>query len=105
MSAQTCGWDITPYPPAVDGRQPDARHIEVKGRVRGASTVTATRNEMIYALNQAEKFVLAIVLIDEEDTVDGPYYLRNPFDQEPGWGVASVNYELQALIDRGNRVQ
>ena len=105
VSAQKCGWDITSYPPAVDGRQPDARHIEVKGRVRGADTVTVTRNEMIYALNQAEKFVLAIVLIDEEDTVDGPYYLRNPFDQEPGWGVASVNYELQALIDRGDRVQ
>ena len=36
VSAQKCGWDITSYPPAVDGKQPEARHIEVKGRVKGA---------------------------------------------------------------------
>ena len=42
---------------------------------------------MLYAFNQADKFVLAIVLVGESDTVDGPHYLRNPFDREPGWGV------------------
>jgi superfamily II DNA or RNA helicase len=101
VSAQKCGWDITSYPPAVDGRQPDARHIEVKGRVRGASTVTVTRNEILYALNQADKFLLAIALVGDDDTVDGPHYLRNPFDAEPGWGVASVNYDLRALLAKG----
>ena len=101
VSAQKCGWDITAYPPAADGRQPDARHIEVKGRVKGASTVTVTRNEILYALNQADKFLLAIALVGEDDTVDGPYYLRNPFDAEPGWGVASVNYDLQSLLAKG----
>ena len=80
VSAQKCGWDITSYPPAVDGKQPDARHIEVKGRVTGAGTVTITRNEMLYALNQADKFLLAIVLVGEDDAVDGPHYLRNPFE-------------------------
>jgi len=104
VSAQKCGWDITSYPPAVDGKQPDARHIEVKGRVQGSGTVTITRNEMLYALNQAEKFVLAIVLVGEGDSVEGPYFLRNPFEQEPGWGVASVNFDLQALLARGERV-
>ena len=103
VSAQKCGWDITSYPPPVDGKQPDALHIEVKGRVRGAGTVTITRNEILYALNQAEKFVLAIVLVGEDDTVEGPYYLRNPFEQEPGWGVASVNFDLNALIQRGHK--
>jgi hypothetical protein len=38
--------------------------IEVKGRIKGASTITVTRNEMLYALNQAEKFVLVIVQVD-----------------------------------------
>jgi len=100
VSAQKCGWDITSYPPAVDGKQPDARHIEVKGRAKGADTVTVTRNEMLYALNQSEKFRLAIVLVGEGDALEGPFYLRNPFDTEPGWGVSSVNYELQPLLDR-----
>ena len=104
VSAQKCGWDITSYPPTVDGKQPDTRHIEVKGRVQGASTVTISRNEILYALNQADKFLLAIVLVGDDDAVDGPYYLRNPFDAEPGWGVASVNYDLNALLAKGTLV-
>jgi len=98
VSAQKCGWDITSYPPAIDGKQPESRHIEVKGRIKGATTITVTRNEMLYALNQAEKFVLAIVQIDENEQIDGPYYLRSPFDAEPGWGVSSINYNIQDLL-------
>lgn len=101
VSRQKCGWDITSYPPEVDGRQPDALHIEVKGRVHGAGTITVTRNEMLYALNQADKFILAIVLVGENDVVDGPHYLRNPFESEPAWGVSSVNYDLRALLEKG----
>lgn len=100
VSAAKCGWDLTSYPPAVGGLQPEPRHIEVKGRVKGASTVTLTRNEMLYAFNQGDKFVLAIVLVDEGDTVEGPHYIRNPFDREPGWGVASINYDLSNLLAR-----
>jgi hypothetical protein len=100
VSSLKCGWDLTSYPSAADGKQPDARHIEVKGRVAGASTVTITRNEMLYALNQADKFLLAIVLVDEDDKVDGLHYLRNPFESEPGWGVSSVNYDLKALLEK-----
>ena len=100
VSAAKCGWDLTSYPPAIDGKQPDPRHIEVKGRVKGASTITVTRNEMLYAFNQGDKFVLAIALVDEGDAVDGPHYIRNPFDREPGWGVASINYNLGDLLAR-----
>ena len=64
VSADKCGWDLTSYPPAVNGKSPEPRHIEVKGRVKGASTVTVTRNEILYAFNQGEKFVMAIVLVD-----------------------------------------
>jgi hypothetical protein len=102
VSAQKCGWDITSYPPAADGKQPEARHIEVKGRVKGAATVIITRNEMLYALNQSDKFLLGIVLVGESNTVEGPFYVRNPFDTEPGWGVSSVNYELKALLEKAH---
>lgn len=100
VSAQKCGWDLTSYPPSVKDHQPQARHIEVKGRIKGAGTITITRNEMLYALNQADKFLMAIVLVGENDTVEGPYYLKNPFDAEPGWGVSSVNYNLSDLLKR-----
>ena len=43
---------------------------------------------------------MAIVLVGEGDAVEGPHYLRNPFDREPGWGVASINYSLTDLLIR-----
>jgi hypothetical protein len=104
VSALKCGWDLTSYPPPVEGKQVDARHIEVKGRIQGAGTVTITRNEMLYALNQTDKFLLAIVLVGGNDALDGPYYLSNPFDAEPGWGVSSVNYDLKSLLQKGELV-
>ena len=53
---------------------------------------------MLYAFNQGDKFILAIALVDEGDVVDGPHYVRNPFDREPGWGIASINYNLGDLL-------
>lgn len=100
VSADKCGWDLTSHPPVLNHKQPEPRHIEVKGRVKGAATITVTRNEMLYAFNQGEKFILAIVLINEDDTYEGPYYVRRPFDREPAWGVSSTNYEIQSLLSR-----
>jgi superfamily II DNA or RNA helicase len=102
VSAQKCGWDLTSYPAAIEGKQPEVRHIEVKGRVQGADTVTITRNEMLYGLNQADKFLLAIVLVGETE-VNGPHYLKNFFESEPGWGVASINFEMKALLARAEQ--
>ena len=101
VSFLKCGWDLTSYPPAVDGRQPDARHIEVKGRVNGANTITITRNEILYALNQSDKFVLAIVIVNDE-TFEGPYFIRSPFKTEPEFGVSSMNYDLQELLSKAS---
>ena len=100
VSADKCGWDLTSHPLAIDTQQPEPRHIEVKGRVKGAATITVTRNEMLYAFNQGDKFVLAIVLVNEDDSHEGPYYIRRPFDHEPGWGVSSINYRISDLLSR-----
>lgn len=97
VSAEKCGWDITSVPPAKDGRVATARHIEVKGRAKGQSTITITRNEILYGLNQADKFILAIVLVDGE-LYEGPHYVRNPFTQEPDWGVSSQNWDIDQLL-------
>ena len=99
VSAEKCGWDLTSFPPAVDGKVADSRHIEVKGRAKGQSTITVTRNEVLYGLNQADKFVLAVVLV-EGSQVDGPHYIKNPFTQEPDWAVASINLDLAQLLAR-----
>jgi hypothetical protein len=98
VSGQKCGWDLTSFPPAQDGNNPIPRHIEVKGRIKGASHVTVTRNEMLYALNQAEKFVLAIVLADENGASEGPHYVRGLIRNEPEWGESSRNFEITKLL-------
>jgi len=97
VSADKCGWDITARPPVQDGKMPADRHIEVKGRAKGAETVTLSRNEILYGLNQAEKFILAIVLVDG-DNYEGPFYIRKPFQREPDFGIASSNYNLGELL-------
>ena len=105
VSAQKCGWDITARPPiGADGSLKDDRHIEVKGRIKGATTVTVTKNEIFSSYNQGEKFILAIVLVDG-DTTDGPHYIRHPFKSEPEFGVASVNYDLKDLLERSSSPQ
>ena len=97
VSAPKCGWDVTSLPKAIDGKLPPSRHIEVKGRTKGSSTVTVTRNEILYGLNQQDKFILAIVLVDG-DQFEGPFYVTKPFTQEPDWAVASINLDLGQLL-------
>ena len=99
VSADQCGWDLSSYPPAANGVQLDARHIEVKGRVKGATTITVTRNEILYAVNQGDKFLLAIVFVNPDDSTEGPFCLRNPFQREPDWGAAAVVYNINSLIE------
>ena len=99
VSAQKCGWDVTSLPKAIDGKLPPSRHIEVKGRAKGSSTVTVTRNEILYGLNQQDKFILAIVLVDGHQH-EGPFYVVKPFTQEPDWAVTSINLDLDALLAR-----
>jgi SNF2 family DNA or RNA helicase len=98
VSKDKCGWDLTSHPPAIDHKQPDPRHIEVKGRAKGATTITVTHNEILYAINQGNKFVLAIVFVNEDDSAEGPYYIRRPFDREPDWHVSSMNCNVSDLM-------
>lgn len=103
VSAHKCGWDLSSYPPPVGTTQPDPKHIEVKGRAKGADTITVTRNEILYAFNQGNKFVLAIVFVNPDDSTEGPYYLANPFQREPDWGAASVTYDVKKLLTQSRR--
>ncbi|MCZ4806714.1 helicase-related protein [Legionella pneumophila] len=100
VGAEKCGWDVTSRPPTnADGSIRPDRHIEVKGRAKGQNTITVSRNEIIYGLNQADKFMLAIVIVNGEE-FEGPFYVRTPFSTEPEFGVASINYELSDLLSK-----
>jgi superfamily II DNA or RNA helicase len=72
------------------------RFLEVKGRVRGAKTVTITKNEILTGFNKPEQFILALVILDanQEDV----RYARTPFEKEPDFRATSVNYDLDKLL-------
>ncbi len=72
------------------------RFIEVKGRTKGATTVTVTKNEILVALNTPEEYILAIVEIDGESTATK--YMKKPFKREPDFGATSVNYDIKDLL-------
>ena len=105
VSASECGWDLSACPPIADGKQVDVRHIEIKGRAKGADTVTITRNEMLYALNQSDKFILAIVQINDDESVHSVHYIKKPFNVEPPWGTSSINFVLDELLERGEQIR
>ncbi len=75
------------------------RFIEVKGRVTGAQTLTVTRNETLYSFHEPEQFILAIVEF-MGDVTHRVHYVRRPFQREPDFGAASVNYYFADLLQR-----
>jgi superfamily II DNA or RNA helicase len=75
------------------------RFIEVKGRVTGAQTITVTRNEILYSFHEPEQFILAIVEF-MDDATHRVHYVRRPFQREPDFGAASVNYYFSDLLAR-----
>ena len=86
----------------IESRVPNTgklRFIEVKGRVSGASTITVTRNEILYSLNKPEDFILGIVEFRDDDGYR-VRYVRQPFQREPDFGVTSVNYDFAELLAR-----
>jgi superfamily II DNA or RNA helicase len=98
VSAENRGYDIE----SRDPKTARLRFIEVKGRVKGAATVTVTKNEILTSLNRPDAYILAIVHV-ESGIAESPIYLRQPFSQEPEFGTASVNFKLYELLEKAGR--
>ena len=62
-----------------------------------------TVSEILYGLNQQDKFILAIVMVDG-DQHEGPFYVTKPFTQEPDWAVSSINLDLDQLLAKAEAV-
>ena len=89
------GYDIESRDPATG----KLRFIEVKGRRSDADTVTVTKNEVLYSLNKPDDFILALVLFGSGgDDTPRVHYVRRPFQREPDFKAASVNYALKDLL-------
>jgi hypothetical protein len=97
VSAEKRGYDIESLiPEALRGGASPLRFIEVKGRKKGADTVTITKNEMLAALNTPDEYMLAIVEVD--GATAKTVYLKKPFHERPDFAATSVNYNIEGLM-------
>ena len=96
------GYDIRSVRRFVEDELEEVRHIEVKGRIAGATTVTVSRNEILTSLNSPDQYVLALVRVDPDGT-DTVRYLQHPFENTIAdmlFDVCSVNFHWSELWDR-----
>jgi hypothetical protein len=99
VSAAKLGWDIESHVPGIG----KLCFIEVKGRIEGATTITVSKNEILAGLNKPEDYILAVGEIKNRDgnlRAGEIRYLRKPFEREPDFAAASVNYELRKMTSK-----
>ena len=98
VSAAKVGYDVESQIPQTmrvsDGTT--LRFIEVKGRAKGADTVTVSKNEILTAFNKPDEYILAVVEVDSSATKT--VYLKKPFRERPDFAATSVNYDIVELV-------
>ena len=94
VSAENLGWDIQSRDPATG----ELRYIEVKGRRAGADSVQITRNEILRAINLADKFWLAVVIV-ADGRVESLQLQRNPFGDDPTYALRSAAYNINKIME------
>ena len=96
VASQKIGYDILSFDPKADLY----RFIEVKGRIEGADTVMITRQEVITSLHEPEKFILAIVHV-ENGLAREPRYVRGALDtREPPFEQNAIQFHIKRLLER-----
>lgn len=96
VSAQKIGYDVVSYDPTTK----HLRFIEVKGRIAGADTVMITRQEVITSLHEPDKYILAVVHV-ENGLAGEPRYVRGALsDHEPAFEHTAIQFNLARLLER-----
>lgn len=93
-SKEKIGYDIE----SLCSQTGNLRFLEVKGRRKDATTVTITKNEIIYGLNLPEQFILALAFVDGKRVE--VHYVQNAFRFEPDFGVTSINFNVKDLLTK-----
>ena len=97
VSAEKVGYDVESDIPKVLRHDTTClRFIEVKGRAKGATSVTVSKNEILTGLNKPDEYILAIVEVDGQTT--HTVYLKQPFHNAPDFTATSVNFDIADLV-------
>jgi len=86
----------------IESRSKDGRlhFIEVKGRAAGADQVTLTKTEILCALNEPERFRLALVQVADHRAAQ-PVYVQGYDFGQPGFGQTSATFQVKGLLESG----
>ncbi|MDR1872323.1 MAG: DUF3883 domain-containing protein [Deltaproteobacteria bacterium] len=96
VSAHKFGYDIESKVPLESRSGGSAlRFLEVKGRVKGATTVTVTRTETLTALNKRADYILALVELDEDR--QDVWYVKDPMLNGREFGRIIANLDLEVV--------
>ena len=79
------------------------RGAAVKGKAAGSTTATISKTQILTGLNKPDDFILAIVETDSH-TIPKLHYVCYPFQKELDFGVTSVNYNLNELLERAEEL-
>ena len=105
VSGKKCGYDVeSEIPKEKQTGSGCLRFIEVKSRIKGAETVTVSKNELLTAFNRPDEYILAIVEVDGQHTKT--VYLRCPFEgtDKPSFMEVSRTFKISDLIRNGEVV-
>jgi superfamily II DNA or RNA helicase len=103
VSSDNCGYDIeSKVPEEIAFDEGCLRFIEVKGRTKGSTTVTVTKNEVLTSLNKPDQYILAIVEVDEIEVK--ATYLKGSFSTIPDEASTSINYDISLLLKNSQLV-
>ena len=103
VSAAKVGYDVeSQIPEPARNGGASLRFIEVKGRAKGATSVTVSKNEIVTGLNKPDGFILAIVEVDGE--ASRTVYLKRPFRSTPDFTATSVNFDIPELVNNSEIV-
>jgi hypothetical protein len=95
------GFDIESIDP--DG---DVWHLEVKGRIRGATEFTVTHNEFRHGSNRPDRFVLALVEVDPDSgKALEVRYVHRPFNASADaipFGLSAHIFKWKPYWDNGD---
>jgi superfamily II DNA or RNA helicase len=94
--ARGLGYDIESKAPETG----ELYFVEVKGRAVGEATITMPRSEVLCALNEPEKFRLAIVQV-ANGQARAPVYVTEFDWGQPGFAQTSSTFSLASLLAQG----
>ena len=101
VSSQKIGYDIASH----NSTSGHLRFIEVKGRVEGADSVMVTRQEVITSLHEPEKFILAVVHVENGRALEPRYVFGALADHEPAFEHTAIQFDLTRLLERAKPPQ